>query len=263
MLILVHGMGEHSGRYEHVGAWFARRGCAVHAYDQRGHGRSPGRRGHVERFADLIEDLASFVEQVSREHPHLPRSIIGHSMGGLVLLAFASEERPGIDRIVTSGAALSLPSEFSPIKMKLARLLRSLVPRLVLDSGLDAEGLSRDPVVVSDYLEDPLVDTRVTLSLALGLLESARRTQRAGRELRIPVLMLHGAADPLCLAAGSEAFFEDLPTGEIREASELHIYPELRHEIFNEPERESVFSDILAWIEGSEGRGERGAWPES
>jgi alpha-beta hydrolase superfamily lysophospholipase len=141
--------------------------------------------------------------------------------------------------------------------MKLARLSRLLLPRFAFDSGIDPEGISRDPDVVSRYVEDPLVDTRISASLAVEMIDVARGTLHAGRELAIPLLMLHGGADRLCLPAGSESFFADLPPGDARDASELHVYPGLRHEILNEPEREEVFSDILGFIEAREQRGEQ------
>jgi alpha-beta hydrolase superfamily lysophospholipase len=186
---------------------------------------------------------------VADEHPGLDCTVIGHSMGGLVLLALACERQPGLPRIVTSGAALSPSTQLSASTLRLARLLKRVLPRFVLDSGIDPEGLSRDPGVVTRYVEDPLVDTRITLSLAVEMLDAARRTLQAGGDLATPLLMLHGGADTLCLPAGSRSFFAKLPAGEARDASELHIYPELRHEIFNEPEREQVYTDLWQWLE--------------
>ncbi|MBW2272782.1 MAG: lysophospholipase [Deltaproteobacteria bacterium] len=252
LLILVHGFGEHSGRYDELGAWFARRGHAVHAYDQRGHGRSAGPRAYVERFDVFLDDLEAFIQRTSEEHPGLDRTVIGHSMGGLVLLALACERDPALGRVVTSGAALCPSSQLSAWTLTLARILMRVLPRLRLDSGIDPEGLSRDPGVVTRYVEDPLVDTHITLSLAVGMMETAQRILHAGGELTLPLLMLHGEADALCLPQGSRSFFSDLPPGAARDASELHIYPELRHEIFNEPEREKVFSDILGWIDAGD-----------
>lgn len=258
VLLLVHGFGEHSGRYDELGAWFARRGFAVHAYDHRGHGRSGGLHGHVRCFGELMDDLEILLGRVKDEHGGLPCNVVGHSMGGLVLLAFACERKPDLPGIVTSGAALRPSSELPGPAMALARLLKRVLPRFVLDSGIDADGLSRDPEVAKRYLADPLVDTKITASLAVEMLDSARRTLDAGGRLALPLLMLHGADDPLCLPEGSRRFFADLPEGAARDASELHVYPALKHEIFNEPEREKVFSDILSWLEAGSGSGQRG-----
>jgi alpha-beta hydrolase superfamily lysophospholipase len=129
-----------------------------------------------------------------------------------------------------------------------ARLLRWLAPRLSLPAGIDPEGLSRDPEVVRAYREDPLVYDRLTLSLAAELFAAVGRTAARAGDVRIPVLLLHGGADRLCDPAGSRVFHAALKS----EGSALHIYPELRHEIFNEPEREAVFEDLLAWLRDRE-----------
>ena len=242
-MLLVHGYAEHSGRYEEMAGWLAQRGCAVHAYDQRGHGRSQGVRCHVDRFEEFLDDLGVVLEAVRSDRPELPIHLIGHSMGGLVTLAFLATRKPRIASAVTSGAALSLGS-VSPLRVALARAARRLLPRLALGSGLDPEGLSRDPEVVRRYLADPLIVRTMTTSLGAELLAAAPRTAALAGEVSSPLLMLHGEEDPLCSAEGSRAFHAGLraPGGRLR------VYPRLRHEIFNEPERESVWQDVWSWI---------------
>jgi alpha-beta hydrolase superfamily lysophospholipase len=248
-LVVVHGYAEHSGRYEGFGSWFAARGCAVHAYDQRGHGRSRGRRCHVKNFQEYLDDLNCLLEIVLREHPQIPTTLVGHSMGGLVTAAFLVDRRPAISSAVTSGAGLALGPGIPRHLVAAARLLRRILPRLSIGRGLDPNGLSRDPEVVQGYLDDPLVFRSMTASLAAELLEAVPRTAARAAEVAVPLLMLHGAEDPLCLAEGSRAFSEGVTIA----GSDLRIYPELRHEIFNEPERERVYGDILEWLEGLPG----------
>ena len=247
VLVLVHGFGEHSGRYEDMAAWLAQRGCAVHAFDQQGHGLSVGRRGHARRFEDLLDDLEAFLERAAGENPGLALVLVGHSMGGLVVAALACEREPAIDLLVTSGAALALPPDLSPVKRALARLLRRVLPRLAMSADLDEDGLSRDPLVVSRYRDDPLVHGQMTASLAAGMMDAVARTAASAERVRVPMLLLHGAVDPLCPPRGSEHFHAQLPHSEVA-GSELRTYPKLRHEIFNEPERETVFEDLLDWI---------------
>jgi alpha-beta hydrolase superfamily lysophospholipase len=242
----VHGYAEHSGRYEGFGSWFAARRFAVHAYDHRGHGRSRGRRCHVRVFGEYLDDLDRFLESLRREHSRVPITLVGHSMGGLVTVAYLVDRRPVIHSAVTSGAGLAVGRDISRLRVGAARILRYLLPRFPLGSGLDPSGLSRDPEVVKDYLEDPLVSRSMTASLAAELLGAVPRTASRAVEVAVPLLMLHGEEDPLCPANGSRAFFDGVAiTG-----SDLRIYPKLRHEIFNEPERERVYLDILEWLEG-------------
>lgn len=243
-MLLVHGYAEHCGRYEEMACWLAERGVAVHAYDHRGHGRSEGPRCHVDRFDQLLDDLALVLETLRAESPTLPISLIGHSMGGLVTLSFLATRKPRVVSAVTSGAALALGA-VSPIRVALARAARRVFPRLSLGSGLDPNGLSRDPEVVRRYLEDPLVVRTMTASLGAELLTAAPRTLALAGSVQVPLLLLHGGADPICSADGSRAFHAGLRVP----GSALRIYPELRHEIFNEPEREQVWRDLLAWLQ--------------
>jgi alpha-beta hydrolase superfamily lysophospholipase len=244
VLLLVHGYAEHSGRYEEMAAWFAARSAAVHAYDHRGHGRSDGPRCHVGRFDEFLDDLTEVLASVRAQHPGLPVTLVGHSMGGLITLAFLAERQPAVAGAVTSGAALSLGA-VSPLRVALARALRRVLPRLALGSGLDPEGLSRDPEVVRRYLDDPLVHRVMTASLGAEMLAAAPRTAARAGQVAVPLLMLHGADDPLCLAEGSRSFHAGVDTA----GSALRVYPELRHEIFNEPEREAVWQDVQTWLE--------------
>jgi alpha-beta hydrolase superfamily lysophospholipase len=242
LAVLVHGYGEHSGRYDHVGAWFAARGCAVHAFDQRGHGRSDGVRCHVRRFADFLDDLEQVLDRVRVEHPELPCFLVGHSMGGLAVVAYALERQPDLAGLVTSGAALSVGARFSALRILGLRLLRTFAPRLSLASGLEPEGLSTNPEVVRAYCADPLVQTRMTLSFAVAFFDAARRSALRGAQISLPLLALHGRDDPICPSWTSEAFAKAVPRGRFR------IYDGMRHEIFNEPGSEAVFQDVLSWM---------------
>jgi alpha-beta hydrolase superfamily lysophospholipase len=244
LLLVVHGYAEHSGRYEDLAGWYAARGLAVHAYDQRGHGRSEGTRCHVDRFDQLLDDLDRVLERARSEHPELPVGLLGHSMGGLVVTAFLADRRPAIAAAATSGAALAVGPGVSRARIAAARVLRSLAPRLALGSGLDPRGLSRDPEVVRRYLEDPLVYRTMTPSLAVELMTTIPRVAARAVEVQVPLLLLHGGDDPLCPVEGSRAFHGGLQVP----GSGFRAYSGLRHEIFNEPERERIFADLLDWL---------------
>jgi len=245
VILLVHGYAEHCGRYEEMASWLAARGAAVHAYDHRGHGRSGGRRSHVKDFDEFLDDLSSVLDSVREEHSGLPLVLLGHSMGALITLAFLVERKPILSAAITSGAAVAVDGA-SATRIAVARGLSKVWPTLKIGSGLDTDGLSRDPEVVKRYLEDPLVFRHMTVSLGAAMVGTATEIATRGGDVEVPLLMLHGEADPICAAAGTRDFAADVTTT----GSSSKVYPELRHEIFNEPEREQVYTDLWNWMEG-------------
>jgi acylglycerol lipase len=252
VMLLVHGYAEHTGRYDEMAMFFAERQFAVHAYDQVGHGRTAGPRGHVDRFERLVDELVRFIEIVGLDHPGLPLTLVGHSMGGLVVAATAAFRRPEVDRIVLSGALLQLGGNGSPLRQSIslavARILATFAPRVAMSTGLELEGLSRDREVIRRYEEDPFVKDRMSVRFAAGLSSMVSAVRVAANKVERPMLILHGGADSISPAAGSRDFYAGL-TGEAEERSTLQIYPELRHEIFQEPERQQVWSDMLEWLD--------------
>jgi alpha-beta hydrolase superfamily lysophospholipase len=165
-------------------------------------------------------------------------------MGGLVVAAYASQRDPKVAGVVASGAVLSMPENVSRARVIAAHGLRWLAPRLSLASELDPKALSRDPLVVRAYLEDPLVQRKITTSLASEMLSAMKRTAAAAAAVRVPMLLLHGEDDCICPVAGSRNFFEQLKVTQ----RGLRTYPGLRHEIFNEPEQAAVLGDLIGWI---------------
>jgi alpha-beta hydrolase superfamily lysophospholipase len=252
-VLLVHGWAEHSGRYDHVGAWLAARGCAVHAFDHRGHGRSYGARGHARGFDELLDDVECLLERVRVEHPELPVFVVGHSMGGLVVTLLVAERALALAGAVTSGPALALTERPSGARLALLRAAARVAPRARVARPISGEGLSRDPDVARAYESDPLVLREMTLGFGRAFLAAVERASGANGRVRVPLLMLHGEEDPLCPADASRRFFEGLA----HPSSDLRLYEGLRHEILNEPEREAVLADLLAWLEKTELEGTR------
>ena len=246
-LILVHGFGEHGGRYEEMASWFAGRGFAVYAHDQQGHGRSRGKRGHVDRFDEFLDDAECLISVVAQAHPGLPRVLVGHSMGGLIVTAMACERPVDVIGVAASGPALSLSPDLSRLKLALAGLLSRVAPRMAMSAGLDAQGLSSRPEVVAEYLQDPLVHGQVTAAMGAGMSDTIQRMERAAGNLQVPLLLLHGESDPLCLVEGSRMFHANSELNEGRSA-ELLTYPGLLHEIFNESGREKIYADLYDWV---------------
>lgn len=252
VMLLVHGYAEHAGRYDEMAMHFAERGFAVHAYDQAGHGRTAGPRGHVDRFARLVDELVRFIELVRLDHPGLPQTLVGHSMGGLVVAATAAFRHPEVEHIVLSGALLQLGGAGGGLRQSLglgvARMIAPFAPRVALSTGLDLQGLSRDPEVIRRYVRDPFVKDRMSVRFAAGMSSMVSAVRGAADRIERPILILHGGADPISPPAGSRLLYAGL-TEKVAEKSAIQIYPELRHEIFQEPEREQVWQDMLRWLE--------------
>ncbi len=248
LVVVAHGYAEHSGRYEAVGSWLAARGCAVHAYDHTGHGRSDGPRGHVGRFDDFLDDLDAFIGLCRSEHPGLPAYVIGHSMGGLIVAAWTERRSPKVDGVILSGPALVAGETPPRRQIWWLQLMRRLLPRFRMPRPIEHEALSRDPEVGRAYGADPLIFQHMTLSLAGALFDAGGPTLRDEGGVEVPTLVLHGGDDSIVLPWGSRKFFENLKAS----GSDLRIYPELRHEIFQEPEGEEVLGDVIRWIDERE-----------
>ena len=244
-LAIVHGLAEHSQRYDHVARYFARSGYAVHSFDQRGHGESEGPRMYTPDFPTLLDDIELFLEHIGRVGAPGPLHLLGHSMGGLEVATLLVERGPDVAAAVLSGPALASSPALGRATSVLVGLLSRVAPRLRVPASLDPEGLSRDPEVVSAYMADPLVDKRYSARLVAALIAAIAAIEGRGGDVGVPLLIVHGAADPICPIEGSLRFAADLrPPG-----SEHHPYAELRHEVLNEPEREVVLADIAQWLD--------------
>ena len=235
--MLAHGMSEHSGRYDHVGRFLAERGIEVHALDHRGHGRSGGETGTVERFELFLDDLSAFLSLVRDEQsePNAgteatggpPIVLVGHSMGGLIVSAYLLERRPLPDLVVLSGPAI-------------VPILEPGAPRI------DATRLSRDPEVQKAYLEDPLVlRERVQDGLFVALAHGLAMLPGRSGEITQPIYLLHGTSDRLCSAEGAEAWVRGSGSTDVT----VKLYPEGRHEMMNEVNRAEVLADLWAWLD--------------
>lgn len=246
VVLLVHGLSEHSGRYERVGEWLSEAGLEVHAYDHRGFGASGGRRGDVRRWSLLLDDLESRLSAVRR--PNLPLVLFGHSMGGLVCAEYVESDRPQPDLLVL--ASPGLDSAHPRWMHWLAGVAGTIVPWVSVSGGNDFSVLSRDPAVGEAFRRDPLVVNRQTARFGREAFAAQARARRAIGRIRIPTLVLHGSADWLVPPAASETLGR-LPNVERR------VYPGLRHELHNEPEGGAVIGEVITWLRAKVGlRGE-------
>jgi acylglycerol lipase len=244
-VMLLHGLGEHSGRYAHLGSVLAESGYAVHALDHRGHGKSDGKRVFVKSYDELQRDIVEFRSLVEAQHAGRPLVVLGHSMGGNLALGHVLDHQSGVQGLALSAPALKVGGSLSPTKIKLALLLGKIAPG-VRPEGLSIEAISRDPAVVAAYRSDPLVFTgKITAGLGAALIGTMQAFPARYPELRLPLLIQHGTADRLTDVEGSR----ELEQAAVNAQVTAHYYDGLFHEVFNEPEQATVIADTIAWLD--------------
>ncbi len=245
LVVLSHGLGEHARRYDHVAQRFGAAGLVTYALDHRGHGRSGGKRVKVKNMSEYTGDFDTLVHIATAEHPALKRIALGHSMGGAIVFAYGVDHPDDYDLMVLSGPAVAAQDAVSAFKAFLGKAVGSLLPNLPIED-LDDTAVSRDPEVLAAYRNDPLVyHGKIPAGIGKALLLVGDTMPQRARALTAPLLVVHGAEDRLVRASGSERLVECVGSTDVH----LKVYPELYHEIFNEPERDRVLDDVTTWIE--------------
>ncbi len=243
VVAIVHGFGEHSSRYTHVANEMVRRHMAVYGFDLRGHGRSPGQKGHIDAFAEFREDVAAYLKMITRQEPNCPLFLLGHSLGGLIVLNYALHYPNGLSGVVASGPHLADPP-VSPVLVKIGQMLSSVWPTFSINAGLDTQALSRDAQEVQAYENDPLVHGKATPRLSTELATAVEWTQAHASEFQPPLLIIHGDADTLTNPAASYHFYEN-----VKSPKKTYIsYEGGYHESFNDIHRERVLTEVGQWL---------------
>ena len=247
LLALIHGLGEHTGRYADAGKVMTDADYALIGFDLRGHGKSGGARGHCPSLDAYMQDIREFFRLMTPRHPEVPHFLYGHSLGGLLSLVYALLNRQGLMGVVATGTALRSSLQEQKGKIAMVKVLGSLLPTMTVHSGLDPGTISRDPDVVQAYIEDPLVHYRTSLGFGKTALSAIERCFAHAREFRLPLLMMHGTEDRLVYPGGSEDF-AGLVSGAGGEVT-LKLWDGLYHEIHNEPEKAEVFKFMIEWLD--------------
>lgn len=241
-VVLLHGYAEHVGRYAEVIAGLTGAGFECHTLDLRGHGRSEGVRGHVLRFEEYLEDVDLFLESLPATR--LPRFLVGHSLGGLISLAYVLRRPDAFSALAVSSPFL-LPAMPVPwLKETLATAVSRVAPTFLMDSGIDARGLSHDPAIVAAYIADPLVFKTVNPRWFAEVRKTQDQVLERAGDIRLPALFLLGGADPIAQPERGREVFERLGSADKR----LRVYDGLFHEVLNEVERAKVLRDLLDWL---------------
>lgn len=244
-VLISHGLGEHGGRYLELAQSLVDIGCAVYAIDHRGHGRSEGKRGLIERFDYVLNDLDRVVDKVNEEHPEIPLLLLGHSMGGAIAVGYTLKHSSRLSGLILSGAALSSAIVPSALKV-VGGILASIFPTLPA-IAIAPENVSRDPDTVEQYSKDPLnLHSRVPLRTISEMVNAIAKLSKDYAKITLPTFVMHGSEDKLIPCVASQEFVEKIASDD----KMLTIYPELYHEIFNElPEdRQDVIDDTCHWI---------------
>ncbi len=244
VIALIHGFGEHSGRYNHVADFFNQNQYAVVALDNRGHGKSDGKRGHAPSFDTYLNDIHIFIDFIKTNYKNIPLFLWGHSMGGNLVLNVILRKKPDVKGAVVTGPWIQLAFEPKPILITLGKLMRRIHPTFTQASNLTVQHISTDPSVVKAYQDDPLVHTQISASAGMGLQEGAAWLNQFSGEMPIPLLIMHGADDKIIAQHASEAFSKRLK-GDVTYRKWADMY----HEIHNEPDKEQVFEYALGWLD--------------
>lgn len=256
VVLIVHGLGEHASRYDHVARQLLDWGFAVRAYDQRGHGESSGARGGLSSETLLLDDLTEVVDDTRQRAQRLPRAggpaaplpliLLGHSLGGLVVGRFVSLQLRPVDGLVMSSPALD--PGLNALQKLLLATVPSIAPNLRVNNGLKPEYISHDAQVVRKYIADPLVHAKISARLARFIATAGPATVAAASTWRTPTLLMYAGADKLVNPAGSRAFAEAAGRHSAGVVTS-RCFDDLYHELFNELDAAPVFSTLKAWLD--------------
>lgn len=242
-LVLAHGYQDHSDRLLPLAQHLVPRGYAVYSFDLRGHGRSPGQRGHIDSWADYREDLRAFLAYAEAQQPGRPLFLGGHSLGGLIALEYALRQPEGLRGVIALAPALA--AEGSALQIAIARAASRLFPRLSQPLKLEMAAIARDPAIVRAHERDPLRHGRATARWGTEFFATIDWCQAHAPSLRLPLLLLYGDADRIVLPEGSRRFFAAVTFPD----KERHEYAGAYHLIFDDTNRQEVLGDLTGWLE--------------
>jgi alpha-beta hydrolase superfamily lysophospholipase len=243
---LVHGFGEYSERYDHWAMRFAEKGFLIHAIDYRGHGKSDGRRGHIHKFDDFLDDIEVLVKESKKLHPKLPQFIYGHSLGGNIVTNYILKRENDFVGAVISSPWYKLSFDPSALMLVLARVMNKLYPKFTQNSNLEVKSLSHDKQVVDAYIEDPLVHEKISARMFFEIYNAGHWVLENTKKLNIPVLIQHGNKDNITFFEASKAFYEKAKA--LNKDITYKEWEGMYHELHNELGKDEIFEFVSNWI---------------
>ncbi|MDR3576300.1 MAG: lysophospholipase [Anaerolineaceae bacterium] len=244
VVALVHGLGEHSGRYQHVAEFLTQQNYSLAGFDLRGHGRSEGIRGHAASYQAIMDDIEHFLKEVKKRYPGIPCFLYGHSLGGNLVLYFELDRHPKINGIIATSPGLGTAFAIPKTKLFFGKILYSVWPSLQMDNGLDTKALSHDPKIEQAYTHDPLVHHKISARLGLDLINSGEWIVKHAAEFSLPLLLMQGSADRIVNPQITSLFAEKVPANLIT----FKFMENYRHELHNDEGKEEVFQLMLSWL---------------
>ena len=243
VVCLVHGLGEHTGRYAHVAAALNAAGYAVLGFDLRGHGKSEGLRGHTPSYDALMDDIGRLLDEVAQRYPGKPRFLYGHSLGGNLVLNYTLKRKPQLAGVVATSPLIRTTNPAPAVKITLGKLMYKLRPGMTMANGIPLDSLAHDPEVGRTYANDPLVHNKISARLALDMLQAGEWALAHAAEFPAPLLLVHGSADEITSAAATQEF-----AGKVRGDCTLKLWEGFYHETHNEPEKAEVLRFMVDWL---------------
>lgn len=243
-IVLIHGLGEHCQRYDHVAAALNKAKFSVYSMDLPGHGQSEGLRGHIDSFNEYSDSTLILLHKAEQELPQVPKFLIGHSMGGLIATQFLLEYQDRFRGAILSGPAIQSPQEPPAWQIAVIKSVAQIFPKAKM-LALDATGISKDPEVVEKYMNDPLISQEKLSARFLVAMTGAMNEVKARcNEITLPLLLMHGSLDPMTSPEGTDFLYQNSKSSD----KEKHIWDGLLHEIFNEPEKDKVLTLMVDWL---------------
>jgi len=245
VVLLIHGLGEHCLRYEHLAAHLNQAGYALSSMDLPGHGKSDGTRGHIDSFEVFENAALELYSRTQENYQDKPIFLLGHSMGGLIAARLLLNHQTKFQGAMLSGAAMQSPQEPPAWQVALIKLVAKLFPKAKV-LALDASAVSRDPAVVEKYMADPLVSKeKLSAQFLVSMTEAMQLCNNNAQSITLPIKIMHGSADVMTAPSGSQALHDAVSSSD----KEITLYQGLFHEIFNEPEGETIFAELVTWMD--------------